>query len=138
MCQFSEKLRAENEALAHKMRQEAENRAKRDAEIKAELDQSRNNNKSEILELFDRVKRDLEQRKVDTGNYFLASKICYTTTSPFSEFEFCKIIKEHAAVSDRHCQVKRSNKFHRSSLPKGTFQLKRGHRVIIIRFFVSY
>ena len=72
---FSEKLRAENEALAHKMRQEAENRAKRDAEIKAELDQSRNNNKSEILELFDRVKRDLEQRKVDTGNYLLASKI---------------------------------------------------------------
>ena len=57
------------------MRQEAENRAKRDAEIKAELDQSRNNNKSEILELFDRVKRDLEQRKVDTGNCFLASKI---------------------------------------------------------------
>ena len=57
------------------MRQEAENRAKRDAEIKAELDQSRNNNKSEILELFDRVKRDLEQRKVDTGNYLLASKI---------------------------------------------------------------
>ena len=51
------------------MRQEAENRAKRDAEIKAELDQSRSNNKSEILELFDRVKRDLEQRKVDTGNY---------------------------------------------------------------------
>jgi len=63
---LAEKLRAENEALAHKMRQEAENRAKRDAEIKAELDQSRNNNKSEILELFDRVKRDLEQRKVDT------------------------------------------------------------------------
>ena len=62
------------------MRQEAENRAKRDAEIKAELDQSRNNNKSEILELFDRVKRDLEQRKVDTGNYFLATKIWYTTT----------------------------------------------------------
>ena len=61
--------------MAHKMRQEAENRAKRDAEIKAELDQSRNNNKSEILELFDRVKRDLEQRKVDTGNYLLASKI---------------------------------------------------------------
>ena len=57
------------------MRQEAEKRAKRDAEIKAELDQSRNNNKSEILELFDRVKRDLEQRKVDTGNYFLATKI---------------------------------------------------------------
>ena len=55
--------------MAHKMRQEAENRAKRDAEIKAELDQSRSNNKSEILELFDRVKRDLEQRKVDTGNY---------------------------------------------------------------------
>ena len=61
--------------MANKMRQEAENRAKRDAEIKAELDQSRNNNKSEILELFDRVKRDLEQRKVDTGNYLLASKI---------------------------------------------------------------
>ena len=67
MC--TEKLRLENEALQQRMKRDQEERAKRDAEMKAELDKSRNNNKSEILELFDRVKRDLEQRKADTGEF---------------------------------------------------------------------
>ena len=67
MC--TEKLRLENEALQQRMKRDQEERAKRDAEMKAELNESRNNNKSEILELFDRVKRDLEQRKADTGEF---------------------------------------------------------------------
>ena len=44
-------------------------------------------------------------------------------------------LSKNKRPSDRHCQVERSNKFHRSSLPKGASQLKCGHRVVIMRFF---
>merc|ERR550517_1186146 len=63
---LEDKLKADNEALEKRMKRDQEERAKRDADIKAQLDQSRNNSKSEVLELFDRVKRDMEQRKADT------------------------------------------------------------------------
>ena len=63
---FAEKLKLENEQLQAKMKKEQEERAKRESEMKAQIQETSAGNKSEVLELFDRVKRDLDQRKQET------------------------------------------------------------------------
>ena len=81
-----------------------------------------------------------KERLIQVTTYWLQKSDKYTTTSPFSGFEFCKIIKSTcgrvgSALPSWKVQHIR---WERSSLPRGAFQIKRGHRVVIIRFHVSY
>ena len=61
---LAERLRAENNELQERMKREQEERNKKEAQLKDEMKKNREGNKNEILELFERMKRDLEDQRL--------------------------------------------------------------------------
>ena len=63
---LAEKLRSENAELQERMKQEQAERVKREALLKEEMQKNKEGNKNEILELFDRMKKEVEQQRLDS------------------------------------------------------------------------
>ena len=65
---LAERLRAENAELQERMKREQDERSKKEELLKEEMKKSREGNKNEILELFERMRKDLEGQKLNAEN----------------------------------------------------------------------